>query len=129
MTIRLETEAKLHVQDLIRIGQLALGWSYILDYENAANPYEERRQEIQQWEALADVFTDETAGILADMNRCTAAGLKPIDALHVACAIALECEVCLTVDKGIHNKKRGISGVRIMNPIDFMIEWEANNAG
>lgn len=128
LTVRLETEAKLHVQDLIRIGQLTLGWSYILDYENAANPYEERRQEIQQWDALADVFTEETPHILTDMNRCITAGLKPIDALHVACAITLECEVFLTVDKGIHKKKRKISGIRIMNPIDFMVEWEANNA-
>ena len=46
LTIRLETEAKLHVQDLIQIGQLSLGWSYVLNYENAANPYNERRQEI-----------------------------------------------------------------------------------
>jgi len=129
LTIRLETEAKLHVQDLIRMGQLALGWSYILDYENAANPYDERRQEIQQWEALADVSTPESPDILVDMNRCITAGLKPVDALHVACAVALQCDVFLTVDKGIHKKKRNIHGVRILNPIDFIIEWEANNAG
>lgn len=128
LTIRLETEAKLHIQDLIRIGRLALGWSYILDYGNAANPYEERRQEIQQWEVLADEFVGETPDILAEMNELTAIGLKALDALHVACAIALKCEVFLTVDKGIHKKKRKIHGIRIMNPIDFMLEWEVNNA-
>lgn len=56
LTIRLETEAKLHIQNAIRAGQYALGWSYILDYENAANPLEGRRIEIQRWEALADSF-------------------------------------------------------------------------
>ena len=50
LTVRLETEAKLHIQAGIRAGQHTLGWSYILDYENAANPLEERRNEIQQWE-------------------------------------------------------------------------------
>ncbi len=80
LTIRLETEAKLHVQDLIRIRQLTLGWSYMLDDEHAANPSDERRQEIQQWEALADVSTPETPDILVDMNRCIAAGVKPVDA-------------------------------------------------
>lgn len=129
LTIRLETEAKLHVQDLIRMGQLALGWSYILDYENAANPYDERRQEIQQWETLAEASTPETPEILTDMNRFIAFGLKPVDALHIACAMSLQCDVFLTVDKGIHKKKRNIHGIRILNPIDFMIEWEANNAG
>lgn len=31
LTIRLETEAKLAIQEKIKAGQLSLGWSYILD--------------------------------------------------------------------------------------------------
>ena len=42
LTIRLETEAKLHIQDAVHAGRFALGWSYVLDYENAANPLEGR---------------------------------------------------------------------------------------
>ena len=126
MTIRLETEAKLHVQD--RIGQLTLGRSYIPDDENAAHPYDERRQDIQQREALADVLTPETPDILTDMNRCIAAGVKPVDALHVACAMALQRDIFLTVDTGIHTKKHNIYGVRILNPLDCMRAWEANKA-
>ena len=122
LTIRLETEAKLHIQDIIRVGQFALGWSYVLDYENAANPLEGRRTEIQRWEELADSFVAETPTILADMNRFVAVGLKALDALHVACARALECEYFLTVDKGILKKATAISGIRVMNPIDFVIE-------
>ena len=64
LTIRLETEAKLYIQAAIRAGQYVLGWSYVVDYENAANPLEERRNEIQQWESLADIFTVETPDIL-----------------------------------------------------------------
>ena len=64
LTIRLETEAKLHIQNAIRAGQYALGWSYILDYENAANPLRERCTEIQKWKELADVYTVETSSIL-----------------------------------------------------------------
>ena len=48
LTIRLETEAKLHIQNTVRAGQYTLGWSYILDYENAANLFKERRIEIQR---------------------------------------------------------------------------------
>lgn len=127
LTIRLETEAKLSIQDNIRVGKFALGWSYVLDYENVANPFEERKEEIQQWEELSDAFTEETPAILADMNRCVAIGLKPLDALHIACAIALECEYFLTVDKGILKKTTAISGIHIMNPIDFVIIWEAQH--
>jgi hypothetical protein len=41
--IRLETEAKLYLQGLIRQGELDLVWSFMLDNENGANPFEEVR--------------------------------------------------------------------------------------
>jgi predicted nucleic acid-binding protein len=122
LTIRLETEAKLHIQDAIRAGHYALGWSYILDYENAANPLEERRAEIQRWEALADSVVVETPAILAMMKAGIAVGLKPLDALHIACAQALECQYFLTVDKNILKRAKAIAKVRIVNPIEFVVE-------
>jgi len=122
LTIRLETEAKLHIQNAIRAGQYALGWSYILDYENAANPLEERRTEIQRWEALANSYVAETAAILATMKEHVAVGIKPLDALHIACAQALDCQFFLTVDRGILGKAATISQIRILNPITFVIE-------
>jgi len=122
LTIRLETEAKLHIQAAIHAGQYTLGWSYILDYENAANPLEGRRSEIQKWETVADSFVLETPAILATMTDIVATGFKSLDALHIACAQALECEYFLTVDKGILKKAESIAGIRIMNPIDFVIE-------
>lgn len=122
LTIRLETEAKLHIQNAIRAGQYALGWSYILDYENAANPLEERRTEIQRWAELADSPVAETPAILAMMTEIVSVGLKPLDALHIACAQALDCQYFLTVDKGILKKAEAIAKIRILNPIDFVIE-------
>ncbi len=122
LTIRLETEAKLHIQHAIRAGQYALGWSYMLDYENTANPLEERRTEIQRWEALADSYTSETPAILAAMKDIVAVGIKPLDALHIACAQALECQYFLTVDKGILKKAAGVANIQILNLIDFVIE-------
>jgi len=122
LTIRLETEAKLHIQAAVHAGQYALGWSYILDYENAANPLDERRNEIQKWKTLADSFVVETPAILSAMTEIVATGFKAVDALHIACAQALECEYFLTVDKGILKKVKAVAGIRILNPIDFVIE-------
>jgi len=122
LTIRLETEAKLHIQNAIRAGQYALGWSYILDYENAANPLEGRRTEIQRWEALADSYAAETPAILAAMQDIVTVGIKPLDALHIACAQALGCQYFLTVDKGILKKAAGVANIQILNLIDFVIE-------
>jgi predicted nucleic acid-binding protein len=122
LTIRLETEAKLYIQAAIRNGDYALGWSYVLDFENAANPLTERRNEIQKWETLADAFTAETPAVLTTMNELCPLGFKPLDALHLACAQVLGCDYFLTVDKGILKKAGAVVEVRIMNPIDFVIE-------
>ena len=125
LTIRLETEAKLQIQNNIRDGKISLAWSYVLDFENAANPYEERKQEIQRWEKLSDAFTEETSAILSLMNKFVELGLKPLDGLHVACAVALKCEYFLTVDKGILKKGKMIKNMEIISPIDFVIIREA----
>ena len=122
LTVQMETEAKLRVQELG-------GWSYILDFENAANPFEERRREIFRWKALAVKHAVETSATLSGMQRGVAGGLKPLDALHIACAVEMECDVFLTVDKGILRKADVYGGIKILNPIDFIIEWEAQNNG
>jgi len=58
------------------------------------------------------------------MNDLTSAGLKPLDALHIACAVSLQCEYFLTVDKGILKKKKECQEIKIINPVNFIIEWE-----
>lgn len=50
--------------------------------------------------------------------------MKPLDALHLACAQAMACEVFLTVDKGVLRKADLFGGIRMMNPIDFVMENE-----
>ena len=121
LTIRLETEAKLYIQAAICNGEYSLGWSYVLNYENGANPIGERRTEIQRWEEIADSFTTETPATLKRMNEITKTGIKPLDALHIACAEAMNCEYFLTVDKGVLKKAKGISGIAILSPVDFVI--------
>ncbi len=125
ITIRLETEAKLDVQEKIKAGRFSLGWSYMLDFENSANPLLERQVEIHKWKEVSDSFVEETPEILSEMNILLSKGLKPVDALHVACATALNCKYFLTVDKGILKKAADISTIHIMNPVDFIIEREA----
>lgn len=124
LTVRLETEAKLQVQRMVKDGTLALCWSYILDFENAANPFDERRTEIGRWNVLAAESTGETPEILDTARRAVSKGLKPIDALHLACAQALHCDVFLTVDKGILKRARDVAEIRVMSPIDFVVEKE-----
>jgi len=126
LTIRLETEAKLDIQEKIHSKQLSLGWSYVLDFENNANPFLERRIEIQRWKKLADSFVSETPEILLKMNELILLNLKPLDALHIACAISLKCTYFLTVDKGILKKTTHISQIQVINPVNLIINWESS---
>jgi hypothetical protein len=58
--VRLETEAKLEIQQRIKDKSIELAWSYLLDYENQANPFDERREAIARWRSSAIVDVEET---------------------------------------------------------------------
>ena len=68
ITIQIETEAKIEVQKRIKNGELELCWSYILDFENGLNPYDERKLEIMKWKSIAKYDTMETEDILQEMT-------------------------------------------------------------
>jgi hypothetical protein len=61
---RLEAEAKLEIQQRIINMNIELAWSYVLDYENQANPFEERREAIARWKDMSVVDVEETAAII-----------------------------------------------------------------
>jgi predicted nucleic acid-binding protein len=123
LTIRLESEAKLFVQKEILQGTFDLVWSYMIDYENAANPYAERREAILRWKDIAKSDVDFSEEINETGRRLMKLGLKNKDALHVACALRGRCDYFLTTDRGILNKK--IVGIAVMNPLDFVRELGA----
>lgn len=120
--IRLEAEAKLQIQQLIRDGQHQLIWSYILDYENAKNPYVERGEQIGSWKRYARIDITESPELLQRANQFSQLGLKKMDALHLACAVTAKADAFLTTDKSILKKAAVVQSVRIQDPIDFIRE-------
>jgi predicted nucleic acid-binding protein len=118
--IKLETDAKLHVQFLIRAEKLGLAWSYMLDYENHANPQLERKYIIQKWKNLSMIDTNETTEILDKAHLLLEHGIKVKDALHIACAINMRCDFFLTTDDGIKKKSSYIQEIKILNPIGLI---------
>jgi len=120
--IRLESEATIHVQRMIRAGELELAWSYILDYENGANPFEERRTAIDRWKAHATADVEETPEVLDKATELSELGVKSKDALHVACAIYAQCEYFLTTDDALLKKGQAIPEVKIIDPPAFIRE-------
>ncbi len=58
--IKLETEAKIVIQENVKSGNYKLCWSYMLDFENEKNPFYERKTEIGKWKDIAVSDTAET---------------------------------------------------------------------
>ena len=118
--VKLETDAKLYVQLMIRIKKIELAWSYILDFENAANPFFERRYTIEKWKDLSVIDVEENDLILAKANNFAKQGLKAKDALHIACAVEMKCEYFLTTDDLIQKRARETNEMKVLNPIEFI---------
>ncbi|OUD12658.1 PIN domain protein [Thioflexithrix psekupsensis] len=120
--ILLESEAKLNIQEKIRMGVYELVWSYILDYENEKNPFRERREQIRKWKKYANFDIEATDRILHLAHSLNELNLKRFDALHIACAVVAGADYFLTTDNGILKKTEFIRDVRVKDPINFIRE-------
>ena len=126
LLVRLETEAKLFIQNGIKNGTFELVWSYILDIENNANPHFQRKENIAPWKYLSTVMVEESESVLLRAEDYKRQGLKSKDALHVACAVDAASDFFITTDRGILKKR--FSEISISNPIEFLALFkEINN--
>ena len=122
--IRIESEAKLFIQAKILAGEIELAWSYVLDFENKANPFPEKRWSIAQWKAMAVVDVIESSSILEHAEQLESRGLRGKDALHVACAIETGCECFLTTDDHVIRLMGSFDPLLVMNPTTFVTTQE-----
>jgi predicted nucleic acid-binding protein len=120
LRILLESEAKLRIQENIRSGTFELVWSYILDYENSQNPFQERREQIIKWRSYSNEDIEESKEILDIATMNMKLGIKKMDSLHLACAIKAKTDYFLTTDDGIINKALHIQDIQIVDPIGFI---------
>jgi hypothetical protein len=120
--IRIETEAKLRIQTLIREGKMELIWSYMLDFENEANPFEERRITISGWRQYAAGDMEESEAILKKAETLYGLGLKAKDALHISCAIVGACSCFLTTDDQIITYAKDVKEIKVMDPTALIRE-------
>lgn len=122
LKIKLETEAKLFIQQGILLGKHELVWSYILEFENKQNPYRERRNAIFDWKSIAVVHCVETENIVASAEQLMEMGIKVKDALHISCAIHSSADYFVTTDKKLLNAK--IADIKVVSPFMLINEWE-----
>lgn len=122
LVIQLEAEAKTYIQREIQSGNIELAWSFILDHENTANPYEDRKSAIAPWKHLAVVDIGAEKEVYHRASVIGKRGIRNMDALHIACAIQARCHYFLTTDKKILKKR--IDSITLMNPLNYIQEVE-----
>lgn len=123
MRVRFETEAKLAIQAEVRDGAVRLGWSNILDFENDSSPSEERKENIKIWRNFASVDTTESPEILNVAVDLVSQGFRKMDSLHLASAMALQCDIFLTTDDGILKKRSKVDKIKILNPVEYYAKF------
>ena len=120
----LETLAKLYIQEHVLKQEIDLVWSYVLKFENSRNVLESKRAAIAQWEKVSVEFVGKSEPLVELARKVEKTGIKPFDALHIACAITAQCDYLITVDKRM--AKYRDDRIVICNPVDF-ISREAGN--
>ena len=124
LKVRLETEAKLRVQAMMRKGEVEYVWSDILSQEVFDNPFPHRREKILEWRHGAVCTVEMTTDVIADADELAEMGLKAADALHVASAAAVDCDCFITTDIRLLRRIRQFKVTRILNPMEFLLEVE-----
>ena len=126
LRIKLETAAIEGIFALAEAGKLTMVWSFMLDYENSLNPHQERKEGVKLLSQLCrDTIAPSSAILRRARSLIESSGVKPRDALHLACAENAECDYFITCDDaliGAFKKSKRGHGLKVVaiNPVEFM---------
>jgi len=123
--IHLEAEA---ILSILNHSQTA-GWSVIgsdaIDYEISKMPDNDKRLMVQILSTMHDAHVKVDAGVERRAVELKRAGLKPMDALQVACAEKGKAEILLTTDDNLLSKalkNQRTLKVKVVNPLRWVME-------
>jgi len=122
LRISLETQAKLYIQTLIKNNELDLIYSYVCFYENYMNPHENKKLSIYDFSKNAKTYIIENNDVLEKAKEIEKRKIKPLDALHLSCAMSAQADFFITVDDVI--LKYNTNEIKIFDPILFIKYWE-----
>ena len=125
LTVAMETQCKLRIQQFIVEGKYDLVGSYTLDYECSNVPSPMRKKQIADFLAKNEKIHVSHAAddvITRKAKEMMTTNVKEYDAYHVASAIYAECEYFITVDYRLlkHQSKE----IKMVSPIEFITEME-----
>ena len=96
-----------------------------IDYEISKMPDNDKRLMVRILSSVHDAHVRIDAGVEKRALELKKTGLKPLDALHVACAEKGKAEILLTTDDNLLSKtlkNRRALKVKIENPLKWVME-------
>ena len=99
MKIKLETEAKLFIQKGVIHGNYELVWSYILEYENSQNRFDDKRNAVYDWKNRAKIHCIENDEIIKYAETLKNMNIRTKDALHIAYSVYAHSDYFITTDR------------------------------
>jgi predicted nucleic acid-binding protein len=121
--IRIESEAVLAILSRCMDDWILVG-SEVVDYETSKIPDEERRKKAEILTSISKEKVIVDDNIVEKALELEKIGLRPLDALHVACA-EKTADVMLTTDDEIVKKvkaNKDLIRVRVENPVRWLME-------
>ena len=124
LRVLVEAQAILGVLALCESGKVDLIASEALVFENDANPDAVRRDFTAQTLAKATQFVQTDEQVQAHAQTFIDAGIKPLDALHLASAIAAKADFLCTSDDRFLKKARALNTVptKVVSPLELVSE-------
>jgi predicted nucleic acid-binding protein len=124
--VALEAEAILGVLAVCEAGDLELISSEVLVYEVERTPQLSRREYGREVLAKAKAFVRVNDSIEERARTFAAAGVKPLDALHLASAEDARADYFCTCDDRFLKKARNLPSLRlkVVSPVELAEEFE-----
>jgi len=119
--IFLEAQAVVIILQMVEAKVVELFNSSVLEYENSRNPYPIKQQAMNYYLQMAKFKQEVNEAIRQRAEQLGHNGLKAVDALHIACAEAVNSNYFITCDKRLINRCSELK-MKVINPVDFVLE-------
>jgi predicted nucleic acid-binding protein len=122
--VNVEAEAVLTVLELVESGDLELLSSDALEFEIDQTPDADRKASAREMLELASKTIELIDEIEAHADSLTKAGVKPMDALHLASASWAKADFFCTCDDKLLKRSKRLKtlAVRVVSPLQLVAE-------
>lgn len=122
--VAVEAEAILSIITLWEAGQIELVSSFALVFAAEQIPISERRAYILDALSEADLFIARNQSIEEQAQEFVKSGIKPLDALHLAAAVAAQADYFCTCDDRFlrRAKEAETASTKVVSPLELVTE-------